>query len=149
MITFQAESLEAVLPELKPLLPLHYLELAMDQDDVPLDPNYDRYIELEKAKVLSFFTCRKDGELIGYIIGFVLGHMHYQSTLHFTADIYYLMQEHRNTGIGFRFFKEHEQLLRKLGVVRSVFGTKNHQDHSKLFSALGYHDQDQILSKIL
>jgi hypothetical protein len=149
MILYQREFCEEFIPEIESILPLHYKELALDQDDVVLDPNYDEYRVLEAAGFLHIFTARKDGELIGYILGTIKGHIHYNSTIHYVNDIYYLKQEHRNTGTGFRFFQAHEKELQRLGVKRIVTFTKCHQSHEKMFSAMGYKKQDIVMSKVL
>ena len=44
MITCHIESFEQQLEELKVLLPLHYEELALNQDKVPLSPQYPVYL---------------------------------------------------------------------------------------------------------
>ena len=40
MITLEVESFIECLPELKPILPIHYEELALNKDEVPLSPQY-------------------------------------------------------------------------------------------------------------
>ncbi len=148
-ITFQREYLVALRAELEPVLPLHYVELALDQDDVALDPDWDAYMQMEQMGLTHFFTARKDGELIGYIIGTIRGHLHYKSTKHYINDIYYVKAEHRNTGVGYRFFQAHEKEMKRLGVKRVVTFTKCHQSHEQLFSAMGYKRQDVVMSKVI
>lgn len=147
--TFQRETYESIIAELEPVLPVHYRELALDQDDIPLDPDYTVYKRLQDLGELHIFSARIDGELVGYIIGTIRPHIHYRSSMHYFNDIYYVLQEHRNNGVGARFFKAHEKELLKLGVIRSVMFTKLHQSHELLFKALGYKQQDIVMTKVL
>ena len=71
MITLEVESFTECLPELKPILPLHYEELALNKDEVPLSPQYDIYEARESLGELLFVTAREAGELVGYFIGFI------------------------------------------------------------------------------
>jgi hypothetical protein len=71
MITAQIESFTASLPEFKPLFPLHWEELALEKDKVPLDPQYNIYEFKESMDELLFVTLREDGKPIGYFIGFI------------------------------------------------------------------------------
>jgi len=45
MLTASIENLTQGLEEIKPLLPCHYLKLALNQGEVPLDPQFDVYLE--------------------------------------------------------------------------------------------------------
>ena len=100
MITAQLESFAERLDELKVLLPTHYLELALNQDKVPLDPQYDIYIQREKLGELMFIALRESGALIGYFIGFVAPGLHYKTCLTLTMDIMYVHPGKRKSGGG-------------------------------------------------
>jgi GNAT superfamily N-acetyltransferase len=132
------ESFEERLPELLPLLPLHYEELALNQDKVPLDPQYEIYIERERRGELMFMVLRDGGELIGYFIGFVAPGLHYRTCLTLTMDIFFLHPEHRGNGAGYQMFKAVEAEAKRRGVDRMFVGSKVHLDASWLFQRLGY-----------
>lgn len=138
MITCMLESFEERLPELIPLLPLHYEELALNQDKVPLDPQYEIYIERERRGELMFMVLRDRGELIGYFIGFVAPGLHYRTCLTLTMDIFFLHPEHRGNGAGYQMFKAVEAEAKRRGVDRMFVGSKVHLDASWLFQRLGY-----------
>ncbi len=138
MITTHVESFEQNLDYLKPILPVHYAELALNQDKVPLSPQYDRYIVAEQRGELTFITLRKSGQMIGYFIGFVAPALHYSTCLTCQMDIFYVHPEHRGDGAGFQLFKFVEQHLKKRGVQRMFVGSKMHKDASWLFEKLGY-----------
>lgn len=138
MITAHVESFEQNLEYLKPLLPVHYAELALNQDKVPLSPQYERYIAAEQRGELIFITLRKAGQMIGYFIGFVAPALHYSTCLTCQMDIFYVHPDHRGDGAGFQLFKFVEQQIKKRGVQRMFVGSKMHKDASWLFERLGY-----------
>jgi GNAT superfamily N-acetyltransferase len=149
MITFQRESFTDTLETLKPLLPLHYEEIANNHDRIPLDPDYDSYLRIDQEGKLHFYTVRCDGDLVGYHIAFVTGHLHYKSTLHAMTDIYFIHKDYRYNGVGFRFMQAMEADLKQLGVVKIITGTKTKANHSKMFEALGYNNTELQFTKLL
>lgn len=138
MITAHIESFEQNLPHLKPLLPLHYSELALNQDKVPLSPQFDKYIAAEQRGELLFVVLRDSGQMVGYFIGFISPALHYSTCLTCQMDIFYVHPDHRGNGAGFQLFKYVEQQLKKRGVQRMFVGSKMHKDASWLFEKLGY-----------
>lgn len=138
MITIMAESFEERLPELLPVLPLHYEELALNQDKVPLAPQYDVYLERDRRGELMFVVVRDAGELIGYFIGFVAPGLHYQTCLTLTTDIFFIHPDHRGNSTGMKLFKAVEDEAKRRGVQRMFVGSKTHLDASYLFERLGY-----------
>lgn len=138
MITIMQESFRATLPELLPVLPLHYQELALNQDKVPLDPQYDIYLAREDAGELMFMVVRENGALIGYFIGFVAPGLHYRTCLTLTMDIFFVTPEHRGGRIGYSLFRAVEDEAKNRGVDRMFVGSKVHLDASFLFEKLGY-----------
>lgn len=105
MITCHVESLTEMLPELRPLLPLHYEELALNKDKVPLDPQYDVYLERDANGGVLLVTLREMGELIGYFIGFIAPGLHYRTCLTCTMDIFYVRQDKRGGRAGIKLFR--------------------------------------------
>lgn len=138
MVTIMNESLEERLPELMPLLPLHFEELALNKDKVPLSPQYWLYLERERAGELMFVVVRDAGELIGYFIGFVAPGLHYSTCLTLIMDIFYIHPDHRGNNTGFKLFKAVEAEAKQRGVQRMFVGSKVHLDASYLFEKLGY-----------
>lgn len=138
MITAHVESFQSNLDYLKPLLPIHYKELALNQDKVPLSPQFDRYIDAENRGELLFISLRSAGEIVGYFIGFVAPALHYSTCLTCQMDIFYVLPEYRGGGAGFQLFKFVEKNLKQRGVQRMFVGSKMHKDASWLFEKLGY-----------
>lgn len=138
MITLMLESFEERLPELLPLLPLHYQELALNQDKVPLAPQYDIYIQRERHGELMFMVVRDAGELVGYFIGFVAPGLHYKTCMTLIMDIFYVHPDYRGNSTGFKLFQAVEKEAKLRGVQRMFVGSKCHLDASWLFEKLGY-----------
>lgn len=149
MITCHVENLEEQLEEMKVLLPLHYKELALNQDRVPLAPQFHVYIERERQGGLVFVTLRDAGELVGYFLGFVAPGLHYSTCLTCTMDIFYVRQDKRAGSAGLRMFRFVETELRRRGVQRWFMGSKIKADASALFKRIGADPVETYYSKWL
>lgn len=148
-ITIQTESFMERLEELQVLLPLHYEELALDKEHVPLDPMYEVYEKYEKDNNLLFVTIRKGGELIGYFIGFIAPGLHYRTCLTCTMDIFYLHPDHRGSSLGYKLFESVEKELKEREVDRWFVGSKLHKDCGHLFKKLDFRPIETYYSKYL
>jgi len=149
-VYYQVETIDGFIDEFKEtMVQMHYDELALDHSAVPLDPDYNKYYELENQGKLIIVTARIEGKLIGYFIAVIAGNIHYKSTLHANEDIYYLDPQYRGSLIGLGLFQYVETELKKLGVVKVVVGTKCHLDNSKLLNSLGYNFVEKIFTKII
>ena len=149
MITAHVESLTERLPELEPLFPLHFAELALDQEKVPLSPQFDIYLDRDARGEVVFVVLREAGELIGYFVGFVAPGLHYSTCLTCTMDIFYVHPVKRGGHGGVILFKEVEAELKRRGVDRWFVGSKCHMDASWLFERLGFKRVEVYYSKYL
>lgn len=149
MITVMPESFEQMLPELMPLLPLHYAELALNQDKVPLSPQYNIYIDSEREGQLLFMVMREAGEMIGYFIGFISPGLHYSTCLTCNMDIFYIHPDKRGHRYGKALFEAVEAENKRRGVQRWFVGSKCHKDASWLFQQLGFDRVEVYYSKWL
>lgn len=144
MLTAHVENLSERLEELKPFFPMHWEELALNQKQVPLDPQYGVYLDLAARGETMLVTLRKAGEIVGYFVGFVKPGLHYQTCLTLTMDIFYVLPEHRGDGGGFVLFKAVEAEAKRRGVQRMFVGSKCHKDASWLFERLGYEEVERF-----
>jgi hypothetical protein len=149
MITAHVESFEERLEELQTLLPAHYKELALNQDHVPLSPQYDQYIKREREGGLLFVTLRDAGVMVGYFIGFIAPGLHYSTCLTCTMDIFYVRKDKRKGSAGVRLFRFVEENLKRRGVKRWFMGSKIHADASALFKRIGASPVETYYSKWL
>ena len=148
MVTYQVEKFSDCIEEIKPHLQEHYEELSVTKT-FPLDPDWDAYKKTEEENRVFVVTCRKDGELVGYIIYFIVYNIHYRTMIMAVEDIYYLAKAERKGRVGIKLFKFAEQALKAIGVNRVVYGTKIHLDNSKLFEYLGYTIFEKLYSKMI
>jgi len=146
-LTAAPEPFAPFLEEVAPLLPRHYLELALDQDHVPLDPCFEEYHRLDALGRILVVTLREKGELAGYFVGFVGPALHYRNLLQLSLDIFWVAPEHRGKMGGFILFKAVEREAKRRGVGRVFVGSKLHKDASWLFQKLGYVEVERYYSK--
>lgn len=149
MITFHVEPFIPFLAEVKPLFKAHWEELALDQDKVPLDPQFDVYLARAARGEVLPVTMREDGEMVGYFVGFIAPGLHYRTCLTCTMDIFWVKPEHRGAGGGFGLFRKVEEECRRRGVRRLFVGSKLHRDASFLFEKLGYIEVERYFSVYL
>lgn len=147
MITAQVEPFAPFLEEVKPILPRHYAELALDQDKIPLDPMYELYLQRDQAGQAMSVTVREDGKLIGYFVGFIAPGLHYRTCLTLTMDIFYVVPEHRGHNAGWLLFDEVEKECKRRGIQRMFVGTKLHKDASWLFEKRKYVEVEKYYSR--
>lgn len=136
-ITAQIENYTDCLDELRPMHHEHWLQLGPDRDKVPLDPQYDVYLQCDKDGKILLATLRENGELAGYFIGFVTPGLHYKTCLTLTMDIFWIREESRDKELGgVKLFRAAFEEAKRLGVQRIVCASKTHQDASRLFEFL-------------
>ena len=143
------EKFSDVIEEAKPLLARHWEEIALNKDSVPLDPDWQRYANLEATGQLSVVTVRAAGRMIGYCCMVVHPGLHYRSCLEARMDIFWIAPEYRGRMGGVRLFRAVEAELKRRGVKRMYVGSKLHRDSSRLFEALKYKEIERWYSKTL
>ena len=136
MITAQVEPYSKCLPELMECYDLHWEELALNKDKVPLDPQYDLYEARDDAGPLLLVTLRETGRLVGYFIGFIAPGFHYKTCLTLTMDIFWTHPDVRGGFSGVKLFRLVEKEAKRRGVHRMFYGSKMHKDASRLFEFL-------------
>lgn len=147
-LTTAIESFREGLAELKQLLPGHYLELAPDQDKVPLSPRFDDYISMENAGELIYVTLRTRGKLAGYFIGFIRPGLHYSTCLTCNMDIFWLDPLYRGNGGGVILYEAVEKELRRRGVQRWMVSHKLKSPAAgELFKHLGFEPIETAFTK--
>lgn len=146
------EKFSAIVHELPPLFLRHWQELGTSREQIPLDPDWDRYFALEVNGALHIMTARSEGVLVGYIFNVVGPHLHYRSTLHAEIDMFWLDPAWRGTWFTLRWFRDNDHMLRGLGVKRVHVGTKNHFIAGRvgsIFRRLGYSPVETVWASVL
>jgi hypothetical protein len=93
----QRELLSDCLAEIEPILEEHWLELARNKNIISLDPDFPKYLALEKAGIYRLYVVRdKSGEMAGYA-GFIVGsHLHYKTDIWALADLFFVRPKFRS-----------------------------------------------------
>lgn len=147
MITAQLEPWKTFIEEAQPLLPLHWEELALNKDKVPLDPMYDVYDARNAVGQVMVVTLRDAGRLVGYFIGFLAPGLHYKTCFTLTMDIFWTHPDIRGGFAGVKLFREVEKQAKRRGVHRIFYGSKLHKDSSRLFEFLKFEPVERYYSK--
>lgn len=148
-VTYAVEAWSDLLPEMSPIWQQHWEEVAMHRDAVPLDPDLDAYLSMERAGMLHIVAARSEGKLIGYHISIVKPHLHYRTTLHAHTDVYFVCPEFRQGMTGVKLFKEVERTLKARGVIKMITGTKLSLDMGRIFERLGWEETERTFTKLI
>lgn len=126
MITVQVDSFKDCLEELAKIFPLHWQELALFQDRMPLSPQFDEYVAREQAGRLLLVTVRLNSQIVSYYTLQIAPGFHYGQTLTGTMDMLYVVPEYRNRGLVLPLLRTVERELKKRGVQVWYSGFKTH-----------------------
>lgn len=149
-ITFARETYAQMIEDVKPMLAEHWRELALYQDDIPLDPDYEFYERAEAIGLIRAYTARKVGALIGYAVYLVRFHPHYRGHRWASADIVWMHPDYRRFGAGNALFDFIESDLTAEGPCVIHTTTKvAHPELSMLLLARGHEHVENGYSKRL
>lgn len=153
-ITLQWERITGLAKEIAPLFRQHWQEIAIFQDEISLDPNWDLYFQFDIAGLLHVLTVRADGVLVGYAFLLLTPHLHYASTLYAHFDMFWLKPAFRRGWLGIKMLKEAERRARELKatVIHAqikLHFLKERGTLARLFDRLGYTAVETNYSKLL
>jgi hypothetical protein len=135
MLTAQVEKFNNDFSEISNMLTIHYEELALNKDKVPLDPQWNLYDLHEQNDSLAYIALRESGELIGYVISIIAPGLHYKTCLTAHMDILFVRPDKRDVAAkgALLLVDTLEKELRRRGVQRWFMGTKLHKDIGVIF----------------
>jgi GNAT superfamily N-acetyltransferase len=148
-IKYTVERFRDCIEEIKPLLDLHYDEVAMYQAKIELNPDYDRYLALDDAEMIHVVTAREGELLIGYFITFLVPHMHYQDHIYAVNDVVFIEERYRNAKVGMELFTFAEKELKGMGVSVLVIHMKTKLPFDELCLGLGYDYAERNYTKYI
>lgn len=160
-VVFGWEKLSVIFsePNWPDLIAEHWTELGVHRDQMPLDPDYDRCLMMEKNGLFHGWAARCNGLLVGYMAFIVGPHLHYRSTKTAMEDLFMLSPDHRKGLTGYRMFAGALSALKELGVKRVMLHDKVHWSAARaeigeagmdvLFRRLGFEHTDRIWSRML
>ena len=146
--TFARTSFEEMVGDIKPLISGHWKEIALFTDEIPLDPDYDRYQSMCDQGSVRLYGARMNGELIGYAIFMIVErHLHYRHRWALN-DIIFIHPAHRNFGVGSGLCDCFESDLTQDGPIVINIATKTaHPALAMLLRSRGYGDAELSMSK--
>ncbi len=113
----QRVSIEDCVEEIRPLHAAHYLETETKYKRHDVGVKYDHYIACEKAGTLQVFGARlaDTQQLVAYLFVYVSPSAH-DSSMVATEDMYFILPEHRGSGLARRLLQYSKARLKELGV---------------------------------
>lgn len=149
MITCQVELLRNCLVEMTELFPMHWEMLALNQDKVPLQPQYASYLRDEAEGRCSCIVMRSEGKIVGYWVHYIAPGKHYETCLTSIMDIFFIRPEFRSGANAIRLMRAVEGECRRRGVQRWFASEKLHSPVGRLFRAMGFTPVEQTWAKWL
>ena len=148
MLQYQVERLKDIYDDLRPLLDMHWEDVALDQETVHLNPNWPLYRTADDTGALHITTARvEDGELVGYAIYLLSSNAHYKQLAVADGDIFWLHPDHRKGMAGVRLLRKAEEFLIARGVHKILNKVKLHKDVGIVFERLGYTPIERVYAK--
>lgn len=145
MITAAIEPYPDVIDTLKPMFPLHWEEVGIYKDKMPLNPRYHEYAQDHAAGRLIMPVARHNGKIIGYWPHFIAPNKHYD-VLTATMDILYVDPHYRHTGAASMMFETVRRELKRRGVKLWWAGSKNHKEIEGFLRLMGFEPQETYFS---
>jgi len=147
-LIFAVERLVDVIDECAPLLHDHWKDVALDQDSITLDPDWDAYYALDSVGALVIITARDDGlTLVGYSVYIVTENLHYKGLMIADSDIFWLAKTHRKGTAGMRLIRYSETALASRGVHKIMSKVKTHRNVGPVFERMGYDEIERVYCK--
>lgn len=144
-MNYQREAVADILDEMKPLLELHWREIAHYQD-IPLDPDYEFYAT---SPYVRMFTARDLGRLVGYGLFHVSLNKHYMGSRQAVQDILFVHPEYRGGLTGSKLIRFCDEQLRAEGCQVVYQHLKAAHNFGPLLERHGYELMDLIYAKRL
>jgi len=149
MVKYQQEFLSQVQSDIEPLINLHWKEIALNQDNIKLNPDWEAYATLEEEGKLQIFTAREGELLVGYFVVTLGYNIHYKDHVCASNDVIYMHKDYRKGFAGIRLIKFAENTLREDGVSTLTINTKIHQPFDKVLERLKFKPIERVYSKYL
>lgn len=146
---FSLENLANVRYEIEPLIQQHYEEIALNQDIIKLNPDWEGYARLDAINALRVYTARKDKELVGYFVVIVSKSLHYQDHIFANNDIIFLSKSARQGLTGVKLIKYAIKSLQAEGITKLHINTKAHQPFDAILERLNFEQIERVYSLVL
>jgi hypothetical protein len=153
-LSFQWERFPAIAKELSPLFVRHGKEILVD-DPFPLEPDWDRFCQLDVAGILRVLAARDESKrLVGYVGNFVLPSLMHASVLFAIVEGVWLDPLYRQGMNGYKLLRHNDAGLREMGCKAITFQVSSHFAEDRgtlglLLKRLGYALHGHVYFKLL
>lgn len=144
MASVQLEKFDKVYDELYPHLLSQYRENEEYCDEVDLDPAKDMYRLLSDQGNLWIAVARELNEVVGYVVLLKQPHLHHQTINLGAVDIFYVVPEHRSTGVAVKLLDFIEKFSKIMEIKWLRIGMKTEQRFAKLLESRGYLEDEVV-----
>lgn len=148
-LKYQVENWFDCKKEMEWLFPLHWKEVALNQDSIFLDIWFEEYDKLANANLLHIITVRDDNKIVGYYWAIIRPHLHYKKSLTAFTDMFFLHPKYRKGFNGIKLFTFFEQSVKLKGVERIITSTKVKLDKGLIFKRLNYKKAEIVYTKLI
>lgn len=146
---FARECLNNVRHEMQRLLDAHWREVELNQDKIPLQPDWEQYSKLDALNVLHIYTARSNGILVGYVVFFVSPAIHHREYLFAVGDVIYLEPRHRAGLNGIKLLQYAEQALKQTGVSLISINSKVDTPIDSLLKRAVFTNTERVYTKYI
>ena len=144
-IALRREVLTAALYfEADPLIRGHAKEVC-DFRGHELDPDLEKYLQMEGAGILRVYTARRGPKLIGYSIYILANHLHYKAVSQ--ANHYLAFIDPLERGFGRSFLEWCEDELKQEGIKMMVYQAKPGSKFYQIISSMKVREMEHIFCK--
>jgi len=114
-IAIGLEHFTDMLDDIRPLHEAHFGETEVLYLDEPFEPNYERYMQLEKSGDFVCFTVRIGWTMVAYVQYYIYDDLHARQAKNAREDAFYVHPSARSKGVGGQLLQYAEDTLRELG----------------------------------
>ena len=143
------ECMASVKEDIQPLIKKHWELVALNQGAIKLNPDWERYAELDAAGILRIFTARDNGELVGYCVLLVNHSLHYKDHIFAINDVVFVLPDSRAGATGYHLIKYAEDHCKENGVSLLNINTKVHIPFDGLMERMDFELTERLYSKYL
>ena len=142
----ERESLTNCRYDIEPLLFEHWKEVAANQDQIKLNPDWAKYAELDRSGSLIAMIARDQGKVIGYLVLIISEHLHYKDHKFAHNDVFYVKPEYRGA-LGDELLKAGEKEARSLGASVMLMNAKVYADYSPMLEKHNFNLFEKVYIK--
>jgi len=141
--------IDDIIADVFPLLELHRDEISVYKELMTVNPDLDKYYEVEKNGNLLALAAYDGDILIGYSISFIGSHLHYSDLIIGNNDVLFVKKEYRESKLGYKLITLTTEKAKERGAKIFLWHAKDNTALSKLLSKMKYIVHDVIFSKVL